>query len=155
MSAARWKSAGAAVVAAIGAIAAIACKPQRTSAAATPEPPRVAEAKEPAEPASVPGPVAGTRITEPYARMVARDAYFWAWPMVNVHNRRLAMSQVPEPGLMGGLLPAAPLNSLAMLSDYVEPAERDVACPNQDVVYGLGLLALDESPVVIQVGLRG
>ncbi len=38
-----------------------------------------------------------------------------------------------------------------MLTDYVNPEERNVACPNQDVVYGLGLLALDVSPVVIQV----
>jgi hypothetical protein len=22
--------------------------------------------------------------------MVARDAYFWAWPMVNIYNKRLA-----------------------------------------------------------------
>ena len=29
----------------------------------------------------VPGPVPGTRITEAYARLLARDAYFWAWPM--------------------------------------------------------------------------
>ena len=35
-----------------------------------------------------PGPDANTKITEPYARMVARDAFFWAWPMVNVMNRR-------------------------------------------------------------------
>ena len=46
---------------------------------------------------------------------------------------------------------SAPLNRLAMLTDYVDPAERLVACPNQDVVYGLGVLALDISPVVIQV----
>ncbi len=99
----------------------------------------------------VPGPVPNTRITEAYARLVARDAYFWAWPMVNIYNRRLAFAQAPTPGLMGGILPFAPLNRLSMLSDYVDPAERDVACPNQDVVYGGALLALDQSPVVIQV----
>jgi hypothetical protein len=38
-----------------------------------------------------------------------------------------------------------------MLTDYIEPEERSVACPNQDVVYGLSLLALDLSPVVVQV----
>jgi hypothetical protein len=27
-----------------------------------------------------PGPDANVKITEAYARMVARDAYFWAWP---------------------------------------------------------------------------
>ncbi|CAM2155253.1 DUF1254 domain-containing protein [Pararobbsia alpina] len=91
------------------------------------------------------------KITEGYARMVARDAYFWAWPMLNVYNRRLAFKDVPEPGLQGGIVPIAPPNRLAMLSDYVQPEERLVACPNQDVVYGASTLALDESPVVIQV----
>jgi hypothetical protein len=100
---------------------------------------------------SIPGPVHGTRITEAYARMVARDAYFWAWPMVNVYNKRLAFSRAPAPGLMNSVLPVAPLNRLAMLTDYVDPAARYVACPNQDVVYGGGVLALDQSPVVIQV----
>ena len=33
--------------------------------------------------------IPGTRITEAYARMVARNAYFWAWPMVNIYNKRL------------------------------------------------------------------
>jgi hypothetical protein len=45
----------------------------------------------------------------------------------------------------------APANRLAMLTDNVAPDERAVACPNQDVVYGIGALALDISPVVIQV----
>jgi hypothetical protein len=39
----------------------------------------------------VPGLVPDTRLTEAYARMVACEAYFWAWPMVNVYNRRLAL----------------------------------------------------------------
>ena len=38
-----------------------------------------------------------------------------------------------------------------MLTDYVTPTERDVACPNQDVVYGGGPLALDIEPVIVQV----
>jgi hypothetical protein len=97
------------------------------------------------------GPDTRVRITEPYARLVARDAVLWAWPMVNVYTRRLAFKDLPEPGLMGGIVPVAPSNRLAMLHDYVAPEERMVACPNQDVVYGFGLLALDESPVVVQV----
>jgi hypothetical protein len=48
-------------------------------------------------------------------------------------------------------LTAAPLNRLGMLTDYIDPSERIVACPNQDVAYGAGILALDQSPVVIQV----
>lgn len=103
------------------------------------------------EATTVPGPIAGMKITEAYARMVARDTYFWAWPMVNIYNRRLAFDQCPEPGLMNGVLPFAPLNTLSMLHDYVEPEQRWVACPNQDVVYGAGIVALDRSPVVVQV----
>jgi hypothetical protein len=38
-----------------------------------------------------------------------------------------------------------------MFTDYVDPAERAVACPNQDVVYGLASIALDLSPVLVQV----
>jgi hypothetical protein len=52
---------------------------------------------------------------------------------------------------MNGVLPFAPLNTLSMLSDYVKPEQRWVACPNQDVVYGAGIAALDRTPVVVQV----
>jgi hypothetical protein len=95
-------------------------------------------------------PVPRTKITEEYARLVARDLYFWAWPMVNVYSRRIAYEKVPEI-MLAGPVPAAPLNHLGMLTDYIVPEERIVACPNQDVVYGVGALALDQSPVVIQV----
>src|SRR5262245_6117666 len=95
-------------------------------------------------------PVAGTKITGEYAALVGRDAYFWAWPLVNVYNRRLTYEKVREI-VMAGPVPAARLNHLGMLSNYISPEERIVACPNQDVVYGAGSLALDQSPVVIQV----
>jgi hypothetical protein len=97
-----------------------------------------------------PGPDAHVKITEEYARHVARDAYFWAWPMVNIYNRRLAFTPVKE-AIKTGPLIQAPVNRLAMLTDYVDPLERSAACPNQDVVYGIGSLALDVSPVVVQV----
>ena len=100
---------------------------------------------------AVPGPVEGTRLTEAYARLVARDAYFRAWPLVNIYNRRMAFKQAPEVGLMNGVLPFAPLNRMSMLHDYIEPSGRWVACPNQDVVYGAGIAALDETAVVVQV----
>ena len=57
------------------------------------------------------------------------------------------MAQVKEAVRAGPLL-FAPLNRNAMFTDYVDPAERAVACPNQDVVYGLASIALDLSPVV-------
>jgi hypothetical protein len=109
-----------------------------------------AETPPPRSPHAVPGPVVGTRITETYARLVARDALFWAWPLVNVYNRRLAARRVPEPGLLGGAIPVAPLNRLSMLPDPVA-GDNVLACPNQDVVHGAGSIALDVSPVVIQV----
>lgn len=97
-----------------------------------------------------PGPDARVKITEAYAAHVARDAFFWAWPLINMYNRRLAFSKMTEQRYVGPLL-EAPLNRLTMLTDYVNPEERNVACPNQDVVYGLGMIALDVSPVVVQV----
>jgi len=97
-----------------------------------------------------PGPDTSVKITEAYAAHVARDAYFWSWPLVNIYNRRLVMAGVKEP-LRAGPLVFAPLNSNAMFTDYIDPEERAVACPNQDVVYGLSSIALDVSPVVVQV----
>lgn len=97
-----------------------------------------------------PTPDVRVSITKAYAAHVARDVFFWAWPLVNIYNRRIAFSKMKEQRHVGPLLDA-PLNRLTMLMDYVDPEGRNVACPNQDVVYGLGMLALDESPVVIQV----
>jgi hypothetical protein len=89
-------------------------------------------------------------MTEEYVRMIGRDAYFWGWPMVNLYNRRLTYTKVPTIGIVRPVV-AAPPNQLGMLTDYIDPEERVVACPNQDVVYGIGALALDQSPVVVQV----
>src|SRR5882672_12156428 len=80
------------------------------------------------------GPDARVKITEEYAKQVGRDPYFWAWPMVNIYNRRLHFVPVQEAQKAGPLI-QAPVNQLAMLTDYVDPDERSVACPNQDVVY--------------------
>ena len=90
-------------------------------------------------------------MTPAYAKTVARWAYVWGWPMVNMMNRRAAITQAPEPGRLNGVLPVAPRGQIAMLSDYIDPGQTFVTCPNQDVVYGLGFFSLDEEPVVIQV----
>lgn len=97
------------------------------------------------------GPVSGTHLPEAYIRDVARLAYLWGWPMVNIHNRRAVFSKVPENGLGDGVLPVGPLNRVSMLVDYIKPEERAVATPNQDVVYGFGIMALENGPVVFQV----
>jgi hypothetical protein len=100
---------------------------------------------------AVPSPVAGAPISPAYARSVGRLAYIWGWPLVNMHNRQKLFAMAPQPGLLGGVLPVAPLNRLAMLSEYLAPQQRFVTSPNQDVVYGAGFLALDREPVVVQV----
>ncbi|WP_193164837.1 DUF1254 domain-containing protein [Microbulbifer hainanensis] len=86
-----------------------------------------------------------------YVKALARAAYIWGWPMVNMINRRSKITQAPEPGLLDGVLPVAPRGQIGMLHDYITPGERFVVCPNQDVVYGLGFFDLDKEPVVIQV----
>lgn len=105
----------------------------------------------PTTPAEVTQPAAGVIMPEEYARTLAATAYVWGWPLVNQHNRRAKITQAPEPSLMNGTIPIAPAGHLAMLHDYIKPEQRFVACPNQDVVYGLGYMYLDKDPVVIQV----
>lgn len=86
-----------------------------------------------------------------YVKSIARMAYIWGYPMVNMFNRRNSFRAVKERCLLGGVLPFAPIGYCSMLSDYVSPEERDVACPNQDVVYGLGFFELDKQPVIAQI----
>jgi hypothetical protein len=101
--------------------------------------------------ADVPQPVAGAPISPEYVSAVGRMAYLWGWPLVNMHNRQTLFAKAPKPGLLGGVLPVAPLNQLSMLSDYLAPEQRFVTSPNQDVVYGAGFLALEKDAVVLQV----
>ena len=114
--------------------------PQTTAPAAAPEAQK-----------SVPGPIPGTRLDAGYVSQMGRSIYFWGWPMMNVHNRKVTFEKLPEPGYMGGIVPAAPPNQLTMLRDYIDPAQRIVACPNQDVVYGFGIIDFTKGPVVVQV----
>jgi hypothetical protein len=104
-----------------------------------------------AAPTSVTQPATGVLMPPGYIGAVAQMAYLWGWPMVNMHNRRAAITRAPEPGRLNGVLPAAPRGQVSMLSDYIDPGQTFIACPNQDVVYGLGFFSLDEEPVVAQV----
>lgn len=97
------------------------------------------------------GPVAGSRMPEGFVRSIGQFAYVWAWPMVSMINRRTGLTSVPEPGLRGGVLPNAPLGRVCMMTDYIAPTQRFVACTNQDVLYGFGFGSLDEQPAVFQI----
>jgi hypothetical protein len=98
----------------------------------------------------VPGPAPGTAMTKAYVQAVARMAYMWGWALVDSANRIAAGARVPEPGLIGGVVPMA-FNRIAMLTGYIDPNQHWVTCPNQDVVYGIGVFNLDKGPIVFQV----
>ncbi|UVF20475.1 DUF1254 domain-containing protein [Microvirga terrae] len=140
---------GAASLAALGARAAVPATVATAAAAVTAGTALGQEA--PASSATVTQPATGIDMHPGYARTIAQMAYVWGWPIVNMINRRARITQAPHPGLLGGILPAAPRGQIGMLHDYIEPSQTFIACPNQDVVYGLGFFSLDEEPVVIQV----
>jgi hypothetical protein len=100
--------------------------------------------------AQVPGPLLGP-MTKDYVQSVGRTAYLWGGPLVYVYNQRSELTKVPEAILLNDALPLAPMNQVTMLTGYINPAERYIGDPNQDVVYGLGYLSLEKEPVVIQV----
>jgi hypothetical protein len=74
-------------------------------------------------------------MTTGYVQMLARTAYLWGWPLVNMANRAAAFAKAPEPGLLGGIIPVA-YNRIAMLTGYISPDQYFITCPNQDVAYG-------------------
>lgn len=97
------------------------------------------------------GPVANTILTDEYVKNIGTLAYLWGWPMTNIHNRNVMFSKLPEPSYEGGIVPLSPPNQLCMLTDYIQSGEREVACPNQDVVYGFGITDFTKDAIVVQV----
>lgn len=104
-----------------------------------------------AAPQGITKPTQDVTMQPAYVKAVAQAAYVWAWPMVNMLNRHDAITKAPTPGRLNGVLPAAPQGQISMLNDYIDPGQTFIACPNQDVAYGLGYFNLDEQPVVAQV----
>ena len=66
------------------------------------------------------GPDMRSKMTEEYAKLVARDAYFWAWPLMNIYNKRLGFKDTPEPMLVGPG-PAAPVSLFARDATDITP----------------------------------
>ena len=97
-------------------------------------------------------PAPGSRYTPEYVRAVARFAYLWAWPLVNIYNRYWTQDWVKtQTFLVGGVAPVTPINRLAMLCKSIDPGQRYITCPSQDLIYGFGVLDLGREPVVVQV----
>ena len=101
--------------------------------------------------AAVTAPAQGVTMQPEYAKAVGRMAYIWGWPLVNTDQSPRRHHPGPAARPIDGVLPVAPRGQIGMLSDYIDPGQTFVTCPNQDVVYGLGFFSLDEEPVVIQV----
>ena len=87
---------------------------------------------------------------EGYVRAMAQFAYLWGWPW-STWSIAARLTQAPEPGRLGGIVPVAPRGQHRHAGRLCRPGQTFVTCPNQDVVYGLGFFCLDAEPVVIQV----
>jgi hypothetical protein len=105
----------------------------------------------PTSSAEVTQPVAGAIMHKEYVKTIGRMAYVWGWAMVNSFNRRAGITQAPAPGRLGGVVPVAPRGRLCMLNDYVLPKQSFVACPNQDVVYGVSGTVSGSMPSMMPV----
>ncbi|MEN4397638.1 DUF1254 domain-containing protein [Mycolicibacterium senegalense] len=151
------RGAGIAAVTVGAGLAAISCSGDTSSPdnSGSPAAPTGADADAPdakeGQAADLSQPATGVDMFADCATTIGRMAYLWGWPLVNMRNRHDQITQAPQPSLLNGVLPVAPQGHLAMLSDYVDPAETFVTCPNQDVVYGLAYFDLDAQPVIVQV----
>ena len=50
------------------------------------------------------GPVAGTRLSEAFVTLVARGAFLWGWPLVNLQARLETFRPLKAFTLSGGVL---------------------------------------------------
>src|SRR5271165_6398585 len=99
--------------------------PQTSTQAQTPAQLQPQQVPIPTTAAEVPGPVPGNKMTTAYVQFAGHMAYIWGYAMVNAHNRRAAFSEAPAPGLLGGVVPVAPVGYNAMLTQ-LHQAGREV-----------------------------
>jgi hypothetical protein len=52
--------------------------------------------------------------------LVGRTAYVWGYAIVNAHSRHAAFAEAPEPGLLGGTVPIAPIGYNASEVELVQ-----------------------------------
>src|SRR5689334_16322495 len=49
-------------------------------------------------------PADGVIMPAGYIKAVAQFAYIWGWPLINMVNRRAAITRAPHPGILGGFV---------------------------------------------------
>jgi len=98
--------------------------------------------------AGVPAAIASERYVESLARIVC----YWGYPAVDTFGRTSMWDSMRKagPGVMLGLFPAAPRNTMGYLDDYMPPAQRKVVTPNNDTIYGVAFADLAAGAVVVQ-----
>ena len=98
--------------------------------------------------AGVPAELANERYVEALARIV----YYWGYPAIDTLGRTSSWELMKKagPGATMGLFPGAPKNQMGYLDDYMPPAQRKVVTPNNDTIYGAGLVDLANEAVVVQ-----
>ena len=85
---------------------------------------------------------------------LARDAYLWAWPMVNTAKRADRARLFTHGGADAVHVQGAPVGygQIVMLTGLVGPTQRIICCPSRNVVYGSGAFHLaGTAGVVVQV----
>jgi hypothetical protein len=88
---------------------------------------------------------------EAYVEALARIVYYWAYPAIDQQSRHNMWEIMKRgPGLMFGMLPGAPKNTMATMGAYLVPSQRVVVTPNNDTFYGGALADLADDPMVIQ-----
>ncbi len=94
-------------------------------------------------PASAADPVSDSEL---YA--LARDAYFYAYPIVNMDATKRQVTNVPDTATANM---RAPINQFAHARAYPNANEKDVVRFNFDTLYSLAWLDLSAEPIVLSV----
>jgi hypothetical protein len=88
---------------------------------------------------------------EAYVEALARIVYYWAYPAIDQQGRHSMWEIMKDgPGLMFGMVPGAPRNTMGTMGAYLVPAQRIVVTPNNDTFYGGAFADLTEDPMVVQ-----
>jgi hypothetical protein len=85
---------------------------------------------------------------EAYVEALARIVYYWAYPAIDQQGRHSMWEIMKDgPGLMFGMVPGAPKNTMGTMGAYLVPAQRIVVTPNNDTFYGGAFADLTEDPM--------